>query len=104
METMASKGNINNKRLTNHSAPKDMIQKHNVSEIPPAHVMQLSGQRNVQSITNYSSLNLKKKKNISSMVSRASSQTQTIATNETAAASASKTPMSLFDEAVRSGG
>lgn len=60
METRASKAKINNERLTNHSTRKDMIQKHNVSEIPLAHVIQLSGQKNVQSITNYSSLNLKK--------------------------------------------
>lgn len=46
METRASKGSINNERLTNHNARKDMIQKRNFSEIPPAYVMQLSGQKN----------------------------------------------------------
>ncbi|CAH3191091.1 unnamed protein product [Porites evermanni] len=107
MKTMASKANINNERLTNHSARKHMIQKLNDSEIPPTHIMQLSGHKNVQSITNYSSLNLNQQKNISGILSRASSQTQvTTATNETAAASTctSKTPMSFFDGAVISGG
>ena len=107
MKTMASKANINNERLTNHSARKHMIQKLNDSEIPPTHIMQLSGHKNVQSITNYSSLKLNQQKNISGILSRASSQTQvTTATNETAAASTctSKTPMSFFDGAVISGG
>ena len=86
MNTMASKANINNERLTNHSARKHMIQKLNNSEIPPTHIMQLNGHKNVQSITNYSSLNLNQQKNISGILSRASSQTQvTTATNETAA-------------------
>ena len=62
MKTMASKGNLNNERLTNHSARKHMIQKLNDHEIPPTHIMQLSGHRNVQSITNYSSLNLNQQK------------------------------------------
>ena len=72
-----------------------MIQKLNDSEIPPTHTMPLSGHKNVQSITNYSSLNLnhqKKKKNISGILNLASSQTQVTtqtATNETAAASTS---------------
>ena len=35
-----------------------MIQKLNDSKIPPTHTMQLSGHKNVQSITNHSSLNL----------------------------------------------
>ena len=106
MKTMASKAN-NNERLTNHSARKHMIQKLNDSEIPPTHIMQLSGHKIVQSITSYSSLNLNQLKNISGILSRALSQTQvTTAANETAAASTctSKTPMSFFDGAVISGG
>ena len=39
-----------------------MIQKLNDSEIPPTHVMQLRGHKNVQSITNYSRLNLNQQK------------------------------------------
>ena len=75
MKTMASKANLNNERLTNHSARKHMIQKLNDHEIPPTHIMQLSGHRNVQSITNYSSLNLNQQKNMSGILSR-TSQTQ----------------------------
>ena len=107
MKTMTSKANINNERLINHSARRHMIQKLNDSEIPPTHIMQLSGHKNVQSITNYSSLNLNQQKKISGILSRASSQTQvTTVTNETAAASTctSKTPMNFFDGAIISGG
>ena len=43
MKTMASKANINNERLTDHSTRKHMIQKLNDSEILPTHIMQLIG-------------------------------------------------------------
>ena len=75
MKTMASKANINNERLTNHSARKHMIQKLNDSKISPMHTMQLSRHKNVQSIANYSSLNLNQQKNVSGILSRASSET-----------------------------
>ena len=106
MKTMASKANINNVRLTSHRYRKH-IKKLNGSEIPPTHIIQLSGHKNIQSITNYNSLNLNQQKDISGFLSRESSQTQvTTATNETAGASTctSKTPMIFFDGAVISGG
>ena len=59
MKTMALKANINNERLTNYSARKHTIQQLNDNEIPPTRVMPLSGHKNVQSIANYGSLNLK---------------------------------------------
>ena len=92
---------------TTASTYKHLIQKLNDSEILPRHIMQLSGHKNVQSITNYSSLNLNQQKNILSILSRALSQTQvTTATNKTAAASTctSKTLMSFCDGAIISGG
>ena len=103
---MALKVNINNERLTNHSARKHMIQKLNDNDIPPTHIMQLSGHKNVQSITNYSGLILNQQKNISCILSR-TSQTQTTistSTSGTAAASTSKTPMNFFQGVVISGG
>ena len=54
MKTKAEKGGLSSKRLTNHSARKRMIQKLNDSDIPPSHIMQLSGHINVQSINKYS--------------------------------------------------
>ena len=69
--------------------------------------MPLNGHKNVQSITNYSSLNLNQQNKISGILSRASSQTLvTAATNETAAASTctSKILICFSDGAVISGG
>ena len=42
--------------ITNHSARKRMIQKLNDTDIPPTHIMQISGHGNVQSINNYSNV------------------------------------------------
>ena len=86
-----------------------MIQKLNDNEIPPTHTMPLSGHKNVQSITNYSSLNLnhQKKKHIGHLKPIASFQTQVTTqttTHETAAATTSKNRMRFFDGAVISGG
>ena len=107
MKTMALKANINNERLTNHSARKHMIQKLNDNDIPPTHIVQLSGHRNVQSITNYRGLNLNQQKYISGILSR-TSQTQMTTSTSTricfAAASTSQTPMNFFQGAVISGG
>lgn len=104
MKTIASKANLNNKRLTNHSACKHMIQKLNNHEIPPTHIMQLSGHRNVQSITNYSSLNPNQQKNMSGILSRTSQTQMTTSTVANNVASTSKTPMNFFEGAAISGG
>ena len=68
--------------------------------------MQLSGHKNVQSITNYSSLNLNQQKNMSSILSGTSQTQMTTSTTSTgeSAASTSKTPMKFFEGAVISGG
>ena len=56
---------LENKRLTNHSARKHLVQKLNDNEIPPIQIMQITGHRNVNSVNNYSSLSDKQKeKNI----------------------------------------
>ena len=104
MKTMASKANLNKERLTNQSARKHMIQKLNDHEIPPTHIMQLSGHRNVQSITNYSSLNLNQQKNMPGILSRTSQTQMTTSTGANNVASTSKTPMNFFEGAAISGG
>ena len=66
MKTMADKAGFDEKRrLTNHSARKTMIQKLNDNNIPPTHIMQLSGHRNVQSVNNYSTVSNEQQKNMS---------------------------------------
>ncbi|CAH3182397.1 unnamed protein product, partial [Porites lobata] len=70
MKTMADKAGFDEKRrLTNHSARKTMIQKLNDNNIPPTHIMQLSGHRNVQSVNNYSSVSNEQQKNMSLILS-----------------------------------
>ena len=60
MKTMAKKAGLNADDLTNHSTRKRMIQKLNDHEVPPTHIMQISGHKNVQSLNNYSSRSEKK--------------------------------------------
>ena len=67
-------------------------------------MMQLSGHRNVQSITNYSSLNLNQQKNMSSILSRTSHTQMTTSTGANNVASTSKTTMNFFEGAAISGG
>ena len=74
MKTMAENGGLSSKRLTNHSARKRMIQKLNDSDIPPSHIMQLSGHRNVQSINNYNHISQQKQKNMSRILSATSTE------------------------------
>ena len=70
MKTMAVKANLTNKEnITNHSARKTMIQKLNDNQVPPTHIMQISGHKNVQSINNYSSLNSRQLQTISTIIS-----------------------------------
>ena len=65
---MSKKANLNNERLTNHSARKYMIQTLNDKEIPPTQIMQISGHKNVQSITNYSNVNMGQQKRMSNIL------------------------------------
>ena len=69
-KTMAVKANLtNNENITNHSARKTMIQKLNDNQVPPTHIMQISGHKNVQSINNYSSLNSQQLQTTSAIIS-----------------------------------
>ena len=61
MKTLAQKAGLNAENLTNHSGQKRMIQKLNDQEVPPTHVMQISGHKNVQSLNNYTSLSEKQR-------------------------------------------
>ena len=62
MKTMAEKAGLDAKHLTNQSGRKRMIQKLNDEGVPPMHIMQISGHKNVQSLNNYSTLSERKKK------------------------------------------
>ena len=66
---MAEKAGLDAKNLTNHSGRKRMIQKLNDEGVPPTHIMQISGHKNVQSLNNYSTLSERQQKNISNILS-----------------------------------
>lgn len=64
MKTMAEKARIDmNRRLTNHSGRKTIVQKLSDKGVPPTHIIQVSGHRNIQS--NYSTISKEKQKSMS---------------------------------------
>lgn len=69
LKDMVNDAHLENKRLTNHSARKHLVQKLNDNEIAPTQIMQITGHRNVNSVNNYSSLSDKQQENISSILS-----------------------------------
>ena len=77
MKTMPEGANLDNSDLTNHSTRKRMIQTLNNKDIPPRHIMQLSGHKNVWSINNYSHVSQENQKSMSRILSGSTSGVQT---------------------------
>ena len=67
MSSMSKRAGI--RYLTNHSARKHLVQKLSDGGIPATHIMQISGHKNVNSINNYSSININQQKEISKIIS-----------------------------------
>ena len=57
------------KRITNHSARKTLVQKLQDHDIPPTQIVQITGHKNLQSVINYSSLREQQQQDISSILS-----------------------------------
>ena len=111
MKTMAEKAGLNAENLTNHSARKRMIQELNDDEVPPTHMMQISGHKNVLSLNKYSSLSPKQQRNISNIMSASTSAPGSLAIQETEEVSlstrnqqSSQQALSLFQGANIQGG
>ena len=109
MKTMDQKGGLHAENLTNHSARKRMIQKLNDQEVPPTHIMQVSGHKNVQSLNNYSSLSEKQQRDISNILSASTSGSLAIRQTEEVSLSSRnqqspQRPFSLFQGAKIQGG
>ena len=77
MKTMAQKAGINNDRLQNHSGRKTMIQTLSENDIPPTHIDQLSGHKNLKSIEHYSKVSTKQEMQMSKLFSSVISATAT---------------------------
>ena len=72
METMAQKAGLG-PNFKNHSGRKTMIQTLINNDVPPTDIMQLSGHKNIQSITSYSTVSQKQQLNMSHTVTGLSS-------------------------------
>lgn len=70
MKRMVEKAGLpSDKRLSNHSARKHLVQKLSENNVPPTQIMQITGHKNVQSVNNYSNLNENQHKQISKILS-----------------------------------
>ena len=83
MKTMAEKAGLNAENLANRiSARKRMIQKLNDHEVPPTHITQIYGHKNVQGLNNYSSLSEKQQWDVSNIMSSSTSASGSLAIQE----------------------
>ena len=74
MKTMKQKAGLDtNKRLTNHSARKYLVQKLKDNNVEDTDIMQISGHKSVQSVKNYSAISEGKHKRISNVLAGADS-------------------------------
>ena len=108
---MAQKAGINNERLRNHSGRKTMIQTLSENDIPPTHIAQLSGHKNLKSIENYSKVSTKQQMKMSQVLSSVVAGTATERSSYEKAnpaispsTSESQQSMALFSGAVIQGG
>ena len=58
-----------NKRITNHSARKTLVQTLQDHNVPPTQIVQVTGHKNLQSVNNYSTLGDRQQETISSILS-----------------------------------
>ena len=68
LKTMAQKAELDTSNVSNHSTRKRMIQKLREQNVPPTHIMQVSGHKNVQSIKNFSCLSVQQQRDISNIL------------------------------------
>ena len=106
VKSMAEKAGIENNRLRNHSGRKAMVQSE--SDVPPAHIAQLSGHKNLKSIQNYSSVSTNQHMHMSKLLSGLVAGNSSSSSTKPAACSSSlssqKQDMDLFSAAVIQGG
>jgi hypothetical protein len=74
MKTVKQKADLDtNKRLTNHSARKYLVQKLKDNNVEDTDIMQISRHKSVQSVRNYSAISEGKHKHISNVLAGADS-------------------------------
>ena len=72
------------KRITNHSARKTLVQTLQDKNVPPTQIIQVTGHKNLQSVNNYSTLREKQQEDISNILSSTSSHTPNFAEHSSA--------------------
>lgn len=79
VKTMKEKGDLDkNKRLTNHSARKYLVQKLRENKIKGTDIMQTSRYQNVASVNNYSIISEKQQNIISTMLSNTTDENMVV--------------------------
>ena len=78
MKEMSNKAGLQNDKLHNHSARKTMIQTLSENNVPPTHIAQLSGHKNLKSIENYSHLSKKQQMHMSNVLANISRECSSI--------------------------
>ncbi|XP_062592651.1 uncharacterized protein LOC134254116 [Saccostrea cucullata] len=74
-EMNSSAGIDSDKRFTNHSMRKHLVQRLSDAGVPANQITQISGYKNVNSINNYSKINNNQNRNISSILTSADKPT-----------------------------
>ena len=79
LKTMAIEAGFEKtKNISNHSARKHLVQKLRDSNIAPTEIMQITGHKNVQSITNYSEISEQTQKRCSNLLATCSTATPSV--------------------------
>jgi len=92
------------KRITNHSVRKFLVQKLRNANIPPTEIMAITGHKNVQSITNYSTISVEQQQKCSNILAQSSkcnhptASTCTPSCTETMAEMQPRQPLSTVEQ------
>ncbi|CAG2201425.1 unnamed protein product [Mytilus edulis] len=93
MKIMKEKGDLDkDKRLTNHSARKYLVQKLRKNDIQNTDIMQISGHKSVTSVNNYSSMDEDKHRKISNILSNPTENVPNVADLSTTSSTVSTLP------------
>jgi site-specific recombinase XerD len=115
MKTMAEKAGLG-PNISNHSGRKTMMQTLTNNDIPPTDIVQLSGHKNLQSVTNYSTVTQNQQKRMSQALANLATGEKSSSESSTCTSSIKSTPeieqqqqqqqhaMALFSGAVIQGG
>ena len=101
MKNMCSRANLStDKKITNHSARKHMIQTLSSQGVPPNQIMQISGHKNITSLNSYSRITNAQHQHIGQMLS-GQQQSAIVSVTETSTAAQLNIPTQISSTATR---